>query len=84
MFGFRVTQPANVFCDNQSVVYNCTLPQSTLSKKHNAICYHKIRELVAAGVIRIGKIDGAHNMADLLTKLLASPRRRELLTYITY
>lgn len=84
MFGIEIQGPANVFCDNQSVVTNSSLPQSTLSKKHNAICYHKIRELVAAEIIRVGKEDGGNNMADLFTKLLPAPKRRQLLSYITY
>ncbi len=40
MFGVPLVGPANVFCDNQGVVNNTTMPESTLSKKHNQICYH--------------------------------------------
>jgi hypothetical protein len=53
MFGVPLKGPANVYCDNDSVVKNTTLPESTLNKKHNAIAYHKVRESVAAGTIRI-------------------------------
>jgi hypothetical protein len=38
MFGVLIDGPANVFCDNGSMVNNTTLPESTLQKKHNAIC----------------------------------------------
>ena len=37
MFGVSVEGPANVFCDNNGVVKNTTIPKSMLAKKHNAI-----------------------------------------------
>ena len=46
-------------------------PESTLSKKHNAIAYHLCREAVAAGIIRVAKEDTATNLADLLTKAMS-------------
>jgi hypothetical protein len=51
MFGIHIDGPTNVFCDNQGVVYNSTSPESILAKKHNSICYHRVREAAAAGVI---------------------------------
>jgi hypothetical protein len=44
---------SNVFCDNDSVVVNCIKPDSTIKKKHNAIAYHKVREAVVVGIIRV-------------------------------
>ena len=82
MFGVPIEGPANVFCDNQGVVKNASLPESTLSKKHNAINYHVVRESAAAGILRFGKEDGQTNLADLFTKLLPVPRRKELLSSI--
>jgi len=84
MFGIPISGPANVYCDNQSVVNNVTLPESTLTKKHNQICYHRAREAVAAGIIRIAKEDSATNLADILTKPLGLPQRRFLLERILY
>jgi hypothetical protein len=55
MFGVPVHGPANVFCDNNWVVKNTSIPQSMLQKKHNAINYHAICEAVAAGIMRVGK-----------------------------
>jgi len=52
MFGCPIDGPANVFCDNQGVVKNASLLESTLSKKHNAINYHVVREAAAAGILR--------------------------------
>ncbi len=70
MFGIPIDGPTNVFCDNKSVVTNSTIPTSTLKKKHNSIAYHHVREVVAAGVLQIAKVDTTENLADLLTKPL--------------
>jgi hypothetical protein len=71
MMGIPIEGPKNAFCDNQSVVTNSVTPQSTLSKKHNAIAYHKVRESVAAEAIRIKHEKGKNNLLDVLTKFLA-------------
>ena len=42
MLGIPLAGPANVFCDNQSVVTNASIPSSMLKLKHNAISYHKV------------------------------------------
>lgn len=70
MFGIPLDGPTNVFCDNEAVTKNATIPESTLKKKHNSIAYHRTREAVAAGTIRVTKEDGTTNLADVLTKLL--------------
>jgi hypothetical protein len=36
MFGVPVDGPADVFCDNQGMVKNASIPESALSKKHNS------------------------------------------------
>jgi len=33
MFGVPILGPADVYCDNQGVVKNASIPESTLSKK---------------------------------------------------
>ena len=45
----------NVFCDNNGVVKNTSIPESTLSNKHNAINYHCVHEAVVAGILRVRK-----------------------------
>ena len=75
MFGVPIDGPANIFCDNQGVVKNVSIPESTLMKKHNAINYHAVREAAAAGILRVGKEDGETNLADLLTKVLNGEKR---------
>ena len=67
-FVIPVMGPADVLCDNKSVTTNSSVPTSVLNKRHNAICYHRVREAQAAGTIRVGWIPGEHNLADLFTK----------------
>jgi hypothetical protein len=74
-FGIPITGPTNVFCDNNAVILNVSNPESTLTRKHNAINYHIIREAVAAKIIRIGKEDTDTNIADIFTKLLPYSRK---------
>jgi hypothetical protein len=84
MFGIPLLGPANVYCDNNGVVTNCTYPESTLKKKHNAIAHHKVRETVADNVIQIAKEDTKTSLADLLTKVLPGPRLKDLLYHLLY
>jgi hypothetical protein len=53
-----------------------------LKKKHNAICYHRAREAQAAGYIRVCKILGTDNPADLFTKVVVGMQRQVLLSQI--
>jgi hypothetical protein len=73
MFGIPLDGPTNGFCDNESVVRNATIPESTLQKKHNSIAYHKCRESVAQGALRIKHKRGKFNCSDILTKFLPAP-----------
>jgi hypothetical protein len=84
MFGVvPIAGPAtNVFCDNNGVVKNTTISDSILTKKHNTINYHAIREALAAKILRVGKEDGMTNLADLFTKVLLVDRRRALCRHI--
>ena len=72
MFGLHVDGPAYVYSDNEAVSMNSSVPESTLNKRHNSICYHMIREAVAAGVLAVGWIPGTKNPADLFTKCILS------------
>ena len=82
MFGVPVGGPALVYCDNQGVVKNAQLPESTLSKKHNAVNYHLVREAAAAGIIRVGKEDTKTNLADPLTKILPRVEKEYKMNFI--
>ena len=84
MMGIPIDGPTNMFCDNEAVVRNSTMPESTLKKKHVAICYHRVREAYASGMIQIAKEDGATKLADVLTKSLPGPQLRYLIGRILY
>ena len=76
--------PTYVFCDNEGVVKNTTLVESSLNKKHSAIAYHFVRWNVAAGVISIAWINTDDNIADAMTKRLGSAKRDKLFGDWTY
>ena len=84
MFGIPIEGPTNVFCDNEAVFKNTTIPESTLKKKHNSLCYHRCREAVAARVMRVAKEGTLTNLVDLLTKPLMQAVREGLLDRFTY
>jgi hypothetical protein len=39
MLGVPIDGPTNIFCDNEAVYKNTSLPESTLKKKHHSIAY---------------------------------------------
>jgi hypothetical protein len=84
MMGIPINGPSNCFCDNESVWKNSTMPQSTLSKKHNSVAYHKCRECVAKGAVRIAFEKGADNLSDCLTKFLAAPSFKSCIQCILF
>lgn len=51
MFRIPIEGPTNVYCDNNSVVTNTQVPESTLCRKHNSIAYHRVQEAAAANTI---------------------------------
>ena len=57
-----------MFGDNQSVVTNSTIPHSSLNKRHNALAYHRVREMIAANVLGYYWIDGKDNADDIVSK----------------
>jgi len=84
MMGIGVNGATNVFCDNESAVKNSTAPESTLKKKHNAICYHRVREAQAAKIIRVAHHTGKKNIADICTKNVPGPTLRTLISRILF
>merc|ERR1712129_99022 len=62
--------------DNQSVLANTTIPDSTLKKKNSSIAYHFVRDGVARNLWRIAYVNTHNNEADLLTKQLPSGKKR--------
>jgi len=71
-FGVPIEGACDVLCDNKSVVTNSSVSTSVLNKRHNAICYHRVRETQAAGAIRVVWIEGKEYVADVFTKMTLS------------
>ena len=67
-FGIPVEYPAEIFCDNMSVVNNLSIPTSDLKKRHNVIFYHRVMEAQGAGILWVGWVPGDFNLEDLFTK----------------
>ena len=77
MMGIPVDGPAYIEGDNQSVLANTTIPDSTLKKKSQSIAYHFVREGSARDEWRTTYVNTHENEADLLTKLLPNGEKRK-------
>ena len=66
--GVPVHGPTMMFGDNETVCNTGSQPHGKLTKRHNALAYHRVREAHAAKIIRLHHIPGATNPADILTK----------------
>jgi hypothetical protein len=84
MFGIPIDGPADVFCDNESVFKNISIPTSMLSKKQHSISYHSCRESVAAKIVRIAKEGTLTNLSDVFTKTQSKNKREGLLGRFMY
>lgn len=80
MMGIPVGNPCFVFGDNQSVLWNTTIPDSTLKKKSSSVAYHYVREGVSRDEWRTGYINTKDNLSDVMTKTIVSKedRRRKV------
>ncbi|GFH48973.1 Blackbeard [Chaetoceros tenuissimus] len=76
MMGVPIEGPTHVFCDNEAVYKNSSIAHSTLKKKHNSICFHRVQECVAAGIQVMHKVDSVDNLSDILTKSLPAHIRK--------
>jgi hypothetical protein len=57
-----------MFGDNESVVNSSSIPHARLHKRHTALLFHRVREAVAACVIKFRHIRSATNPANILSK----------------
>jgi len=72
MMGIPCDGPAYILRENQSVLYNSSLPDSTLKKKSQNIAYHFVCEGAAMDDWITAYVNTHDNPADLLTKPLAA------------
>ena len=55
MFVVPVGGTLNIFCDNEAVVINASVTESTWTRNKNSINYHEVCDGVSAGILRVGK-----------------------------
>jgi hypothetical protein len=77
MMGIPVNNPVFTRGDNQSVLWNTSVPDSTLKKKSNSIAYHYVREGAARDEWRTSYVNTSINPADLMTKPVPSGEDRK-------
>ena len=75
--GIPCEGPAYIYGDNQSVLANTTIPDSTLKKKSQSIAYHFMREGSARDEWQTSYVNTNENESDLLTKLLPDGEKRK-------
>ena len=70
MFGLPIEVSTDIFCENEAVYKNASMPKSHLRKKHHSILYHMSRETLNIGACSIATEDTETNLSDLFTKVL--------------
>ena len=68
MMGIPVNNPTFMYGDNQSVLWNTKIPDSTLKKKSSAVAYHYVREGVAREEWITNYVRPESNPSDVMTK----------------
>ena len=84
MFGVDIDGPTIMLNNNKIVVNNNSKIESTLSKKHRSISYHLDHHNFAAGLVKIGWMSTADNIADASTKILTESKKKILFGNWTY
>ena len=66
--GAPIGSKSYLFGDNRSVITSATLPHSTLTKCHNILAFHRVRDAIAAKIMAFYCIQSAYNLSDMLSK----------------
>ena len=66
--GALICSKSFLFGDKRSVVTSATLPHSTLTKHHNNLTFHRVRESIAAKLMAFYWIQSAYNVSDMSSK----------------
>jgi hypothetical protein len=77
--GVPVQHRSYLFGDNQAGVMNSSILHSSLNKRHSALSYHQVREMIAATILGYYWIDGKMNPADIVSKHREYPQIWHLL-----
>ena len=83
MIGAQLKNSALMVGDNKSIVLNTTIPSFVLKKKHSAVSFHRVREMIEACVVKFSHIPSVMNYSDILTKPL-SPAIFQRLCYLIW
>ena len=68
--GILVTNPTNLYGDNFRSIQSASIPDSEMKKKHVAISYHFVWEVIAAKIVNTIWVPTHANFADVCTKAL--------------
>ena len=79
-----IERPANIFCDNEAVTNVARRPKVTLSKKHNSIAFHKVREAVTSKMCCVAWEDTSNNLVDILTKTKTRAEHKAIIDCFMY
>ena len=71
-----------MICNNERVVKFTSRAVSRLSKKHQLVYWHTVREAILAGRLRVLRDLGETNLADIFTKQLPIQSQEDILNSI--
>jgi hypothetical protein len=80
--GIPVMKPTNLYGDNFGVIQSATIPEGELKKKHVAIAYHYVCELIAGGFINAIWVKSYENFANVCMKALGAVAFNEIVCNI--
>ena len=66
-----ITNPVDLYCDNNGAIAQAKEPRSHQRSKHILRQFHLIREIIDRGDVKICRVPTDDNIADPLTKALA-------------
>ena len=84
ILGISISDPARIFCDNQSAVKNSSFLESVPKKKHCSISYHRVREAIESLKCLVYYERSETNLDDLFTKVITQNKRKPLVNAVLY
>ena len=77
MLGVPVNDPVIIYGDNQSVLWNTKVPESTLKKKSSVVAYHYCREGVSRKEWVPNYVNESDNPSDIMTNSISNSQDRK-------
>ena len=65
-----ITNPVDVYCDNNGAIAQAKEPRSHQRSKHILRCFNLIHEIIERGDVKICRVNTDDNVSDPLTKPL--------------